>query len=550
VRLALVGLTAGVALALSFAPRVQAIVVGRGLRAVELDSLRGLLDRSGRVSDASRYSACYRVASFALELATSGGDAKSVAEARKILEESTKRLPPATLAAVAAAGPHPILSLAFARAMAASRTKAAVGGELEAAAEARDALARYGPKDAAGLIEFVRKGEGPAFGAGGAAQSVYRIALLAPDIEDSSGASFALGVGLRAGIAAEAGPWSGRFVVAGMSFEDSDVGTRQAVHQELEQGAGILVVGGGDAVLTAAAAAGIERRIVVLDARSEDSVGEEPARPPWFDLRQPMVGVRFNERLAFLRPQSTEDDRSSTWRPMLPFVSRPSPCDQARSLAQVLVPRPELQKVAIAVPESGGSFGLATCFASAMRAIGREFVELRYEPGRRDFSPEVRRFRESGAQALLLAGPAEESEEWLLALRKAKLAPVVLSHRGIAPEGLHEQAKSAAEGAYFVGNEWTPAKDDDERAVTEAAQRISSEDSPDFRRGYRLGRTLARTIVDGAFTPSRLYLSLESRSRVIAGPYPAFLVGDEERDRLSLFVLRGGQARLATDAGR
>jgi hypothetical protein len=204
----------------------------------------------------------------------------------------------------------------------------------------------------------------------------------------------------------------------------------------------------------------------------------------------------------------------------------------------------------VAVPASGGDFALARCFTLALTAIGRESVEIVYEPGRRDFSREAQRFRETNAQAILLAGPAEESEEWLLALRKARLAPLVLGTRELDPNGMHDIARSAAEGAIFVDSEWEFVRADDEQAAAGAAERDAFSGSADHRRGFRLGRILARTIMDGAFTSSRLHRELGWRSRVEGNQTPPWLAADDARDRLALYLIRNGRSERIAAGSR
>jgi ABC-type branched-subunit amino acid transport system substrate-binding protein len=528
--------------ACSFIPSRASEALVREILPGDLDSLKHLREHAERAPAAGRDSAWFRVATFAVELATSGGEREPVASAERELERACKQLAPASLVAVSARGQHPLVSAAYARAIekagsAASTKNPRPSGSQEAGAEVREALARFGAARAGGLLELAKKCPEAAFGAGAASQSVYRIALLAPELEDSTASGFALGSGFRSGIRSVAGAWSDRFVVSNASFANADVDTRRVVHRALDLGSGILVVGGGDDVLSVAAAAGRERRVVVLDARGAEAVTIEPH---WIDREvwnSDPFHVGFSSNLKLQRMSGSDTDTETTTA----FVVRPSSCDQARALAQIVLSRTNLTKVAIAMPSSGGDYGLARCFSSAMRGIGRESVDIMYEPGRRDFSREVQRFREAKAQAILLAGPAEESEEWLAALRKARLTPVVLGTRDLDPNGMHEATRAAAEGAIYVGDEWEFVRADEERRAVAAAERDSFVGSDDYRRGFRLGQNLARTIMDGAFTPSRLFRELRSISRSEGTQTPPRLAGDDARDRLPVYVIRNGK---------
>ena len=530
----------GAALAYSFSS-----FPARGIQPGDLDSLKTLRARAERSPAAGRDAAWFRVAAFAVELATSGGEPKPVAAAEQELVRACKQLAPASLAAVAARGQHPILSAAYARAMANAGSPPSLknprpSGAQEAGAEVRDAFRRFGAgsKD---LLEIAKKFSEAASGAGGASQSVYRIAVLAPE---SAGAGRALGAGLRAGIRDVAASWSDRFVVADATFTDADVDTRRAVHREIQRGAGVVVVGGGDVTLTAAAAAGTESRVVVLDARDEEQTTVES---PWKDrasANSRPFDVAFMPNLSFMAVSG-----ASAQEDLPPFVVRPSPCDQARALAQVVLARGNLSRVAILVPSAGGAYDLARCFELALSAIKREVVEIEYEPGRRDFSPEVRRLRDANVQAVLLAGPAEESEEWLVAMRKARLAIVVFGTDDLDPNGMHDFARSAAEGVIFAASEWEFVRADDIRRALRAAERDSFAESQDYSRGYRLGRNLARTIMDGAFTPSRLHRELSWKARSEGTRTPPRLAGDDALDRLPLYVIRNGKSeRVAAGA--
>jgi hypothetical protein len=403
-------------------------------------------------------------------------------------------------------------------------------GSAEAAAEARDGLTRFGPARAKELLELAEKSAEVAFGAGGASQSVYRIAFVSPDSQDTTSAAFALRRGLISGVRHAAGAWFRRFHFQDRSFPDSEVMSRFAVREFLQAGAGVMLVTGGDATFTAAAAGGTERRVVVIDARGNDAMSVEPV---------------WSSREAWRHLPSTQTKALVSSGGMGPFIARPSPCDQARALARAVAARTEVGTIAIALPSSRGSYGLAKCFQSAIQAIGRKVVEIEYEPGRRDFTPEARRFRDANAQAILLAGPAEESQEWLIALRKARLTPLVLGTSELDPSGMHDQARSAAEQVTYVGSEWEFVRADEERRALAAAEQDGFGGSADYRRGFRLGQILARTVVDGAFTPSRLYLELESKSRIEGEPSPARLAGDDARDRLPLFVIRNGASTSA-----
>jgi hypothetical protein len=109
-----------------------------------------------------------------------------------------------------------------------------------------------------------------------------------------------------------------------------------------------------------------------------------------------------------------------------PLQLRPTSYERGRRLAMVVASRPEITKVAIAMPEHDSDTALGRGFGDAMRAIGRETVRLDYAPGRRNYAPEAEQFIGSAAQAILFTGAGEESGEWLSALAKRKVRPVFI----------------------------------------------------------------------------------------------------------------------------
>jgi len=195
----------------------------------------------------------------------------------------------------------------------------------------------------------------------------------------------------------------------------------------------------------------------------------------------------------------------------LPLVRlRPPGIERGRRLAEFIRSRPDIKKVAIAVPATGGDRTLAVGFGAAFQTIGRELVVLEYEGGRRDYAAEARRFVDSGAGAILFTGPGEESGEWLLALDRLRSRPLVLGTEDeLHPQGFHPPLRSKVEGAVLVGSDW------EERSGPLAEVRTGEElttPGPDYRRGYRAGWMYARAVLDGNFTPSSLARAFARRS--------------------------------------
>jgi len=161
---------------------------------------------------------------------------------------------------------------------------------------------------------------------------------------------------------------------------------------------------------------------------------------------------------------------------------------------------------------SGAGYGLAACVAKACLDLHIAFERLDYEPGRRDYAAEVARFVATGADALLLSGPGEDSAEWLTALARLRTRPLILGDRELDPSGFHPGAQAALDGAVLVDDEWLDDAASDRAALQAAADSVGFAGSGDFARGYSLGRLLALELGSGAYTPSRLLAELDSAS--------------------------------------
>ena len=188
------------------------------------------------------------------------------------------------------------------------------------------------------------------------------------------------------------------------------------------------------------------------------------------------------------------------WQYEASFVVRPPAIERGRRLAEVVAARPEIGVVAIALPGTGGDLELARGFVGAMRALGRTVHVLTYAPGRRDFTPEAKCFIATGAKAILLAGPSEESSEWLAALAKLRARPLVFGSSELTPDGLHPQDRARLAGAIFVGEEWTDRDSTFARRLAGAIDASPGVDGDDVARGFRLGFVLAfrRSVVGAA----------------------------------------------------
>lgn len=419
----------------------------------------------------------------------------------------------------------------------------------EAAAQARDALARFGPTLSAPTVQLVKRVEHAASGAGGVQHSVYRILVVGEGGSlDSTSLGSRVRLGVQAAVEAAAGPLAGRFRVLRSQVPSTEMFSSVEMVQLLGRfgGSGVVIVTGNSSELRIAAALSRTQGIVLADARSPVEVEHAIESD---DLAHAGMSLfTLDSRLEYRR---LHGDGESIPLPeeadFEPLQLRPTSYERGRRLAMVVASRPEITKVAIAMPEHDSDTALGRGFGDAMRAIGRETVRLDYAPGRRNYAPEAEQFIVSAAQAILFTGAGEESGEWLSALAKRKVRPVVLGAWELAPEGFHPSQRALLEGAILAGDDW----EDRNLDIIARLQALGAPASdPDFRRGYRFGWTVARAVVEGAYTPTSLKRVLESRALPQwAGHLGRVLVGVQKGDAtvpeevvVPLYSVKNGEA--------
>ncbi len=518
------------------------------LDARERALVRQRLDEAKRAKPADAPRLWRVAAATALERAASLAEPPGIddPDVVKALREACKHLTARELAMIASQGRHPEISLAFCRALDRQAPRGVAAG-LERAAEARDALAHFGPVRGKPFLGLAGEPGTPAPAAGGAQNSVFAVTILLTSSE-----TFPFVHGFSAGLREAWPDTGGSFRIRHVYVREQEAWTAAGVARAIGYHPGLLVVAEGSMLLSAAAGMGRDAGIPVLDARGHSALDHEswgadfakrvslasgrdssyfPAPLPWDDhLRSTASGGVFDPARDLLRT----------------FVLRPPGTERARRLGEVLLARRPTGDVAIAVPEEGGDQALVRGFEFAAAALGRRVHLLRYAPGRRDFAPEARRFTETGAVALLLAGPAEESSEWLVALARAGQRPLLLGSSELEPAGFHPAARAGLEGACFVGDDW------ESRSAAYARSAGAGAEVPESRRGHRAGWLLACAVKGGAFTPASLALALRERSLSVrsADPWePSYIARLEDGPRgapgdlaVPLFEVRSGEA--------
>ena len=454
-------------------------------------------------------------------------DPKEIVEA---IREAGKHLSAPALAALAAHGRHPELSRAYVKALAAQPPRGtSVAAEI--AAEARDAVARFGVRRARPVLDAVRGDAVAVDAAGGTQNSVFRVAVLhALDSAEDQG----FRPGFNAGVARALAGWevempssesratrvdpTTKFVVRDFLVREEAGWTAAGIDAALETRPGIVVVASGDELVPTAAAATRAAGAIFVDARgpsAEDRRSWGSDFDHWMrpGAPEPYLGTPFAFD-ASLRYTAKVPAPRTPWLTRA-FTVRPPGTERARRLGEVLRARVPQGDLAVALPRDGGDRSLVRGLEVVSHLLGRRLHLLVYEPGRRDYAPEARRFVESGAKALVLAGPAEESAEWALALGRARVKTLLLGPAELDPAGFHPAAKTAIEGAVFVADEW----EERDSTLTPGAS-ASAEEGESRQRGFRLGYRIGREVRSGAYTPASLTLALAAQSLPVHRPDP------------------------------
>jgi hypothetical protein len=143
---------------------------------------------------------------------------------------------------------------------------------------------------------------------------------------------------------------------------------------------------------------------------------------------------------------------------------------------------------------------------------------------------------------LLLAGPGEESSEWITALARAARRPLILGSAELHPDGFHADVRKHLDGVIFAGDDWSNAD-----VAAPGAAATGHEADPAHQRGRRAGRLIANAVKRGGFTPASLTLALREASIPVPdtdpwGPWTIARLDGEHELTVPLFVVKDGQA--------
>ncbi len=248
--------------------------------------------------------------------------------------------------------------------------------------------------------------------------------------------------------------------------------------------------------------------------------------------RAAALAAAFGMAYVALGPSVTMRDstRSAVMLGERALVPRPGPDALARALLDA-ARRQGARKLALVVPGEGGDLLLAHALGRAAGASALPVTRIEYVAGRREHREDARRVRASGADAVALLGPAEESADWLPALRAGGGAVLVLGTDELDPAGFHEQARRAAEGAIFVRTRYSP--------VDTSATEWDGPSSAAWIAGWAVGNAIAH----GADSPRALVRALETRVPE-EDASNAWLAVPPEVAKIDVLRVRNGRAEL------
>ena len=458
-----------------------------------LADLLGPDDRLARAEEARKRGEWMEAARFAILAGLQDGGGGKV---QQRVDRLRREIEPHLSAAEAAClggwfGPDQNLELRYVRAL---YEKGRAG---EAQAQALALLARTGAgKRAKEVLELLgRAPEASSLGvAAGATQSVFHVALLAPQ----SGDYEAYGRSLRAGLAlALAEHNAGSALPIRLSSYDTEAEGWRAVREgrrALDAGAGILV---GD-VLTLPT-------LVLAGMASERGV---PLLSP--SATDPMVGAASPNV----------------------FQTGASAGEQATALARYATH--EKHFTAIAVPATLESSFRAAFEAEATRGWAKVFT-LTGATGLRDMRAIAGDLREQGADALLLPAEPVLAELWVAGLAREKVLLPLLATEAIDPQGFRPDTRVLLENMTVVSSDYALPPAVFARVDSLARAWYGVEADRFVRRGYLTGRVIATAIAGGADSPATLTAALRRRS----GPL-AFVHYEETEATLPILVVRRG----------
>jgi len=412
-------------------------------------------------------------------------------DADKLLKDVVPHLSPTQVACLQAwLGRNAQLETRYARAA------LAAGRSSEARAQA---LATLGLDPAMKELQDVLRQAGPESGsfhfAPGATQSVFKVALLAPQ----SGDYMAYGRSLRAGIE--------------LAFEDFNAHAVAPVRLEVDEtlSEGWLAAREGGAALDGGAG------ILVGDVLSSPTLV--------------LAGLANRTGVPLLSPSATDPMVGATGAPVF---QTGAPTDaQARTLARYVV-KNDKRRV-IAAPANLDSTFLNP-FSAEVKQLGGSVVRVQASSGMRDFHAVADELKRRAADAVLLPLEPEQAELWVAGLMKQGVFLPYLATDALDPQGFHPETRRVIEGMVAVSTDYALPEPTLAR-IDSLARAAYGQDADRFvRRGYLTGQLITKTIAAGADSPASFAAGVRKRSGGLG-----FVHYEESEASLPIMAVRRGQ---------
>jgi ABC-type branched-subunit amino acid transport system substrate-binding protein len=399
-------------------------------------------------------------------------------------------------------GVTPELSLHYAETMLDLRRRG------DAAAEGLAFLAANpGHKLAGKAASLVRKADQPIRFAGGAHQSIFRVAAIVP----LSGPYESYGRSILAGLILGAEEQNLRNLipmrVVGYDSEGQAWTAARRCEEALAEGAGILV-GAALSVPTLALTgiAGTKGVPLFSPVASEERVAE-------------VSGLVFQTGLPEL--------------------------EQGRALARYAVRDLRLARIAVATNDGESGGYLAAGFREQAESWGAAVVSVETPAGARDFQAAVNQLRRESADGLLLPTDVAKAELWARALRRERYDVRILGSEVVDPQNLHADARKDFDGMVMAGLEYALPDGVFEKVDSLCQARFGFPADGFVRRGFLTGRILGMAIRVGVSSPAMMVESVSQR--LVAAPDPEhparnFVRWGDQHAQIPIYLVRRGSS--------
>jgi ABC-type branched-subunit amino acid transport system substrate-binding protein len=222
------------------------------------------------------------------------------------------------------------------------------------------------------------------------------------------------------------------------------------------------------------------------------------------------------------------------------FQIGPSGWSRAERLARATIDHPGMRVGWLA---AGRRNAFVTGFEAAAESLGAAVVWRMEYPSGTGFRDEVRALAAQHLDVLLWDGEPREAETLVRELTRQKVSVRLCGDEGLAPERMHAEVRTLAEGVRYVTDEWRLPPETQALLDSVAQAHGGARAGALHVRGWLTGRALAAALAGGALCPEELAEALRAR----CGPPPwltahHFLDVPREGGALTEMVVRRGRA--------